>query len=97
MKKARQPPVGGMEGTARASAEASMHLWSLDFRGIAEEIGKVIAKLHDNGMVHGDLTTSNMMILTEKNEMVLSLICIAPRRRPHVHNMFLVLNLPGIH
>ncbi|MDP3026394.1 MAG: RIO1 family regulatory kinase/ATPase [Nanoarchaeota archaeon] len=34
---------------------------------IAEQIGKKIAKLHDNDIIHGDLTTSNM-ILVEDND-----------------------------
>ena len=29
---------------------------------IAKEIGKILAKLHDADIIHGDLTTSNMMI-----------------------------------
>jgi len=34
---------------------------------ICKIIGKQIAKLHDNDIIHGDLTTSNM-ILTDKNK-----------------------------
>jgi TP53 regulating kinase-like protein len=26
------------------------------------EVGRLVALLHDGGMVHGDLTTSNMML-----------------------------------
>lgn len=36
--------------------------YHLVLRQIAEEIGKTISKLHDAGMVHGDLTTSNVML-----------------------------------
>ena len=35
-----------------------------------EKIGKFIAKLHENGHVHGDITTSNM-IITENNDLFL--------------------------
>ncbi|HLD05716.1 MAG TPA: KEOPS complex kinase/ATPase Bud32 [Candidatus Nanoarchaeia archaeon] len=35
---------------------------------LAEKIGESLAKLHDKNMIHGDLTTSNM-ILTLKNEL----------------------------
>ncbi len=31
-------------------------------RGIAEKIGSAIAKLHSSGIVHNDLTTSNMIL-----------------------------------
>jgi TP53 regulating kinase and related kinases len=32
---------------------------------LANEIGVILARLHSSGMVHGDLTTSNMMLKTE--------------------------------
>ena len=34
---------------------------SSDRKGIAKEIGKLIALLHKNNIIHGDLTTSNMI------------------------------------
>ncbi|KAL3647850.1 hypothetical protein CASFOL_008818 [Castilleja foliolosa] len=53
----------------------------LDFgsRGIVEErlddiatqIGNAIAKIHDGGLIHGDLTTSNMLIRNKTNQLVL--------------------------
>ncbi len=41
--------VGGMSGAEKER--------------IASEIGRVVARLHSSGIVHGDLTTSNMMII----------------------------------
>lgn len=38
---------------------------------IATQIGDSIAKLHDGGLVHGDLTTSNMLIRKDTNQLVL--------------------------
>ncbi len=35
---------------------------------IAEQIGKEIAKLHDNDIIHGDLTTSNMIYKEKENQ-----------------------------
>lgn len=29
---------------------------------VAEEIGKTVAKLHENSIIHGDLTTSNFLV-----------------------------------
>ncbi|XP_067940003.1 EKC/KEOPS complex subunit Tp53rkb-like [Watersipora subatra] len=29
---------------------------------IANQIGSIVAKLHDNGIIHGDLTTSNLLV-----------------------------------
>ena len=34
-----------------------------EVRRICEEIGRMVARLHANGMTHGDLTTSNMILL----------------------------------
>ena len=33
-----------------------------EVRRICEEIGRMVARLHSNGMTHGDLTTSNMVL-----------------------------------
>ncbi|KAL5792879.1 hypothetical protein ACOSP7_001473 [Xanthoceras sorbifolium] len=38
---------------------------------IAMQIGDAIGKLHDGGLVHGDLTTSNMLIRSGTNKLVL--------------------------
>ncbi|XP_021719558.1 TP53-regulating kinase-like [Chenopodium quinoa] len=38
---------------------------------IATQIGNSIAKLHDGGLIHGDLTTSNMLIRKDTNQLVL--------------------------
>lgn len=37
---------------------------------IAVQIGVAIAKLHDGGLIHGDLTTSNMLIRNASNQLV---------------------------
>ncbi|XP_019238290.1 PREDICTED: EKC/KEOPS complex subunit bud32-like isoform X2 [Nicotiana attenuata] len=38
---------------------------------IATQIGNAIGKLHDGGLVHGDLTTSNMLMRSAANQLVL--------------------------
>ncbi|GAV78381.1 Pkinase domain-containing protein [Cephalotus follicularis] len=38
---------------------------------IATQIGDAIGKLHDGGLIHGDLTTSNMLIRSGTNQLVL--------------------------
>ncbi|KAH7517242.1 uncharacterized protein LOC125418373 [Ziziphus jujuba] len=38
---------------------------------IAMQIGDAIGKLHDGGLIHGDLTTSNMLIRGGTNQLVL--------------------------
>src|SRR3989338_5515786 len=36
-----------------------------DYKKLCSEIGKKIAVLHNNSIIHGDLTTSNMMLSRE--------------------------------
>ncbi|KAK4755667.1 hypothetical protein SAY87_009424 [Trapa incisa] len=38
---------------------------------ISAQIGDAIGKLHDGGLIHGDLTTSNMLIQNGTNQLVL--------------------------
>ncbi|XP_024397006.1 uncharacterized protein [Physcomitrium patens] len=38
---------------------------------LAGHIGRAIAKLHDGGLIHGDLTTSNMIVCAKTNRLVL--------------------------
>ncbi len=40
----------------------SDHLENLDYKKIGEKIGKQLAKLHDYEIIHGDLTTSNLIL-----------------------------------
>ena len=45
----------------------SQHLDKLKNKNqIAKRIGKSIAKLHDNNIIHGDLTTSNLILKSNK-------------------------------
>ncbi|XP_059836836.1 EKC/KEOPS complex subunit TP53RK isoform X1 [Hypanus sabinus] len=41
---------------------------------LAERIGHILAKMHDEDVIHGDLTTSNMMIRQPEEELRLVLI-----------------------
>ena len=40
-------------------------------QALVQQIGKVVARLHDGGLIHGDLTTSNMMIRSSDSRLVL--------------------------
>ncbi len=40
-----------------------------DFQTLAREIGQKVAKLHQNDLIHGDLTTSNMIKHQETGEL----------------------------
>jgi TP53 regulating kinase-like protein len=44
----------------------SQDLESLDYKSICKKIAETIAKLHDQDIIHGDLTTSNMIFKDEK-------------------------------
>lgn len=37
---------------------------------LLREIGRLVALLHDGGLIHGDLTTSNMLIRSPHNSLV---------------------------
>lgn len=37
-----------------------------NYQLICKQIGKSLAKLHDNGIIHGDLTTSNLILKDKK-------------------------------
>jgi TP53 regulating kinase-like protein len=41
-----------------------------DLAALAHKIGRAVATLHDGGLVHGDLTTSNMIIREEDQQLV---------------------------
>ena len=47
----------------------SESLEELDYKELCKQIAEKIAKLHDNNIIHGDLTTSNM-ILDKKGEVI---------------------------
>ena len=40
----------------------SEHLEKLNWKIICKELGKSIAKIHNQDIIHGDLTTSNMIL-----------------------------------
>ena len=47
----------------------SEHLDKLNYKEISNQIGKQIAILHDNDIIHGDLTTSNMILENKTNKL----------------------------
>ena len=44
----------------------SEHLESLDYKTISKQLGEILTKLHNQDIIHGDLTTSNMILKTNK-------------------------------
>lgn len=46
--------------------EVFYHAAEEDIEKISKEVGKIIGLLHSNGIIHGDLTTSNMIIKNGK-------------------------------
>ena len=39
-----------------------------DYKKLSEEIGKKLAIMHNNGIIHGDLTTSNMILNSKDSQ-----------------------------
>lgn len=54
---------------------------------LATQIGEAIGKLHDGGLIHGDLTTSNMLIQSGTNRLV--------RSSPILYLLFTVCKYKG--
>jgi len=46
----------------------SEHLESLDYKTISKQLGEILTKLHNQDIIHGDLTTSNMILKSNKKE-----------------------------
>jgi tRNA A-37 threonylcarbamoyl transferase component Bud32 len=46
----------------------SDNLESLNYKSISKMIGQNIAKMHNQGIIHGDLTTSNMIYVDNKSK-----------------------------
>lgn len=46
----------------------SEYLEKTNYKKMSEKIGKGLAKLHDNNIIHGDLTTSNLILNEKKNK-----------------------------
>lgn len=45
-----------------ASAQQSGSCKQQDLDQLAERVGQILAKMHDEDVIHGDLTTSNMLL-----------------------------------
>jgi len=44
-------------------------MWTADqTKELASGIGRLVAQIHDTGLVHGDLTTSNILVRTDRPE-----------------------------
>ena len=49
----------------------SEHLEKLDYKTISKQIGQTLTKLHNQDIIHGDLTTSNMIYKSKENKLYL--------------------------
>ena len=64
----RYPDLDKKIRKLRTRSEAKI-LEKTKYKVVCEQIGKQLAKLHDNDIIHGDLTTSNL-ILNKKEDKV---------------------------
>ncbi|MBT3406810.1 Kae1-associated serine/threonine protein kinase [Candidatus Woesearchaeota archaeon] len=46
----------------KISGEKLRDVFDVEYSKYASEVGKLVARLHNEGIIHGDLTTSNMMV-----------------------------------
>ena len=49
----------------------SEHLEKLDYKEICKQLGEILTKLHNQDIIHGDLTTSNMIYVQSTNSIYL--------------------------
>ena len=56
-----------------AAVDRGLSMDSGEMLNLAEKIGKILAKMHSNHIIHGDLTTSNMLLVQpyESSEVIL--------------------------
>ncbi|XP_073682366.1 EKC/KEOPS complex subunit TP53RK [Garra rufa] len=57
--------------SAQASEQNPQHLQSL-----ADKIGEILAQMHDEDVIHGDLTTSNMLLVSGAENQNIKLVLI---------------------
>uniref|UniRef100_A0A671PSX3 non-specific serine/threonine protein kinase n=1 Tax=Sinocyclocheilus anshuiensis TaxID=1608454 RepID=A0A671PSX3_9TELE len=57
--------------SAQASEQNPQHLQTL-----ADKIGEILAQMHDEDVIHGDLTTSNMLLVSGAEDQNMKLVLI---------------------
>lgn len=57
--------------SAQASEQNPQHLQTL-----ADKIGEILAQMHDEDVIHGDLTTSNMLLVSGAEDQNIKLVLI---------------------
>lgn len=70
----RAPPCGGQRALAKlrwVQALRGSDITPESVASIMQQIGQSVAHLHDGGLVHGDLTTSNMLLRHTDDKLVL--------------------------
>ncbi len=66
------PDDRGSQCSAGVRSTHSVHgLAAAGLHTLLREIGRLVALLHDGGLIHGDLTTSNMLLRSPDNKLVL--------------------------
>ena len=71
-----------MERVQGHSVKALLHQGSLEaaeLEGMLTAVGRAVARLHDGGLVHGDLTTSNMMLRQADKQLVRGSVLVSCR------------------
>jgi len=74
-----------MEKIAGHSIKHCLHTGSLpseSARNVMMEVGHRLALLHDGGLIHGDLTTSNMLIRDADGAVVRRFVLVLPTQQP---------------
>ena len=64
-----EEPAWCSEGLSLTRVCPLLFIFTEPTKALAAAIGRTLAKLHDADIIHGDLTTSNMMLLEENSSL----------------------------
>ena len=68
--------------------QAGHCVWlAADRQSLGQKIGQLLAAMHDGALIHGDLTTSNMLVRADSQELVI---------HPSWHALFLLLSMDAL-
>ena len=71
-------PLCRLPATHAAAAPAACRRRPAELSTVLVGIGRLVAKIHDGGVVHGDLTTSNIMVRDADKGLVRAILFGAP-------------------
>ena len=66
----------GHTGSQTLEAAPDAACMTAGLHTLLRDIGRLVALLHDGGLIHGDLTTSNMLLRSPDNKLVIFCVSV---------------------